>query len=344
MTIENTDPEFPWITNYVETLLSQVWYPCTVATQSREMKKILLQFLKETGDPALINFKLHDFGERGSTSMESAGIGGMSHLVNFKGTDTMVGLVYARDYYYEAMAGFSCPAAEHSTMTIYEEDGEEEAVRHQLEAFHTGLLAIVGDSYNIYNFIENVIGTKCKELIVNRRGVTIVRPDSGTPSQVVCDVLRLLGMKFSYTMNVKGFKVLPSYIRVIQGDGIDIHTLQDVLVNMKNTGWSTDNIAFGSGGGLLQKVNRDTWCFAFKCSHAEVNGASRDVYKKPTTDSGKTSKRGRLVLLRNSEDRFETQIETAENSSKNLLIPVYENGKLLKTYTFDEVRQNAAIT
>ena len=120
MTIENTDPNVYWLTNYLETLLVQVWYMSTVATQSREMKKIILSALKKTGDPRLVDFKLHDFGFRGVSSVESAATGGMAHLINFRGTDTVPGAIYARHYYGEHMAGFSIPAAEHSTITSWD--------------------------------------------------------------------------------------------------------------------------------------------------------------------------------------------------------------------------------
>merc|ERR1712151_273844 len=118
-TLENTDPQCYWLTNYLETLLVQEWYPTTVCTQSREQKKIITKYLKDTGTPEVIDkglhlFKLHDFGFRGVSSVESASIGGAGHLVNFMGTDTMSALVCAKDYYSEAAAGFSIPASEHS--------------------------------------------------------------------------------------------------------------------------------------------------------------------------------------------------------------------------------------
>ena len=116
MTVENTDPAVPWLTNYMETLLCQLWYPTTVATISREIKKDIARFLEETGDIAGLPFKLHDFGFRGVSSVESAGIGGAAHLVNFMGTDTMQALEVAYNHYDEPMAGFSIPSAEHSTI------------------------------------------------------------------------------------------------------------------------------------------------------------------------------------------------------------------------------------
>lgn len=354
MTVENTDPECFWLTNYMETILVQVWYPCTVATQSRAMKRTLLNYaLRTGGDLQGVNFKLHDFGYRGSTSVESAGIGGAAHLVNFMGTDTFAALQVARNHYGAHMAGFSIPAAEHSTITSWGKDNEVAAFKNMLEKFPKGLVAVVSDSFDVYNACENLWGDQLKSMIEQREGTLVVRPDSGHPPEVVCRVLDILGKKFGYTektvQNSK-YKTLPPYIRVIQGDGIDIHMMDDILFAMKNKGWSTDNIAFGSGGGLLQKVNRDTCKFAFKCSDVVINGEHRDVSKDPITDPGKKSKAGRLRLIRvqktvNKPNGFETAREYDDFTSvqPDVLQTVYENGEILKRYSFDEIRKNAEI-
>jgi len=333
MTVENLDQMVPWLTNYLETLLVQVWYPTTVATQSQAMKRTIMKFLEETGDPALIPFKLHDFGYRGSTSVESAGIGGAAHLVNFMGTDTMEALVVARDYYGEPMAGFSIPAAEHSTVTSWAR--EVDAFDNMLQQYPSGLVAVVSDSYNIYEACEKLWGEELRDKVLNRNGTLIVRPDSGTPEEVVVKVLTILGARFGYSINEKGYKVLDPHVRVIQGDGIDRLSLMDILANMKIHGWSADNIAFGSGGGLLQKVNRDTLRFAFKCSAVCVDGEWRDVMKNPVTDVSKRSKAGRLGLL--------PGYLTVPNvpDTENLLKVVFENGRLTRPTTLAEVRSLA---
>lgn len=346
MTVENTDDEFPWLTNYLETLLSNVWYPCTVATQSREMKRMILESLQLTGDPSLINFKLHDFGQRGVSCPEQAALGGAAHLVNFMGSDTLSGIMMLRDHYAAPMAGFSIPATEHSTMTIYGREHEEDAVGNHLAAFPDGLLATVGDSFDIYNYCSNILGVKFRDQIINRKGTLVVRPDSGEPTVIVIEVLRLLAKAFGHTTNAKGYKVLPPYIRVIQGDGIDISMIAKLIAVMEEQGWSMDNLAFGSGGGLLQKVNRDTCKFAFKCSSAKVNGVWRDVFKDPITDQGKMSKRGRLHLLKAWDGTFMTVNEGQEgedHSQDDLLETVFENGRLTKIQTLDDIRKRASL-
>ena len=237
MTIENTDPEFYWLPNYLETLMVQLWYPNTVASQSREMRKIILAALKQTGNPDLIDFKLHDFGFRGVSSVETAMLGAMAHLsVGWKGTDTVAGVYGARHYYGEQMAGFSIPAAEHSTITSWLKDGESAAYKNMLEQFPNTPVAVVSDSYDIWNAVKNIWGGELKDDVLNRDGnnFLVIRPDSGVPYEVVPKLLNILGEKFGYEKNEKGYKVLPPCVRVIQGDGIDIHMLAKILVEMKN--------------------------------------------------------------------------------------------------------------
>lgn len=341
MTIENTDPSVPWLVNYLETLLVQVWYPTTVATQSRVMKLRLRDAMVATGaDLAGLPFKLHDFGYRGSTSVESAGIGGAAHLVNFMGTDTMAALEVARKYYDEPMAGYSIPAAEHSTMTSWGREREADAYANMLEQYPTGLVAVVSDSYDIYNAVRNIWGGSLRDRVLQRDGVVIIRPDSGDPATVVLDLLRILWEKFGGTSNADGFRVLNPKVRLIQGDGIDIDTMFEVLSRMVTHGWSIDNIAFGSGGGLLQKVNRDTCRFAMKCSAVSVGGVWRDVMKSPIGDVTKKSKSGRLILTRDHSGAFVT---TVEGFGRNVLDTMFLDGQQYSKPAFAMIRERAAI-
>jgi nicotinamide phosphoribosyltransferase len=340
VTVVNTDPNVPWLTNYVESLLVQLWYPTTVATQSHEMRKTILKYLKETGTPELIDFKLHDFGFRGSTTVESAGIGGAAHLVNFKGTDTLQALLVARAFYGERMAGFSIPAAEHSTITSWGRNMERDAYENMLRRYPKGFVAVVSDSYDIFNACENIWGGELRDEVLSRDGVLVIRPDSGNPVEVVVKVLEILGNKFGYEINSKGYKVLNPKVRIIQGDGIDYKSVGEILEAMKLAKWSADNIAFGSGGGLLQKVDRDTLKFAFKCCAIEVNGVWMDVMKNPVTDPGKKSKAGRLALLWNG-DSYKTVAVENEAIKENLLIPVFRDGELLVEHTLADIRNNA---
>ena len=358
VTIENTDPACFWLPNYLETLLVQLWYPCTVATSSREQKKIIAHWLAQTGSNlASLPFKLHDFGFRGVSSVESAGIGGLAHLVNFKGTDTMAALTVAERYYGESAAGFSIPASEHSTITSWGINQEVEAFKNMLEKYPTGVVACVSDSWNIFEACEKW-ATDLREAIESRDGTLVVRPDSGDPVETVCKVLDILesgrnpkdGGKpnrgFQTSKTSTGHKLLPKCIRVIQGDGIDLECMDLILKTMAARGWAAENVAFGSGGGLLQKVNRDTCQFAFKCSFAVVNKLGREVFKDPATDPGKRSKKGRLVLVSDTGSLKTVNSPNFPDSavySADILVEVFRNGKILKEWTLSEIRERAKL-
>jgi nicotinamide phosphoribosyltransferase len=343
MTIENTDPACWWLTNYLETMLVQTWYPTTVCTLSYNIKKLIGYYLDRTGDPAGLPFKFHDFGYRGVSSQESAAIGGAAHLVNFMGTDTVAGLMLAREFYGAGMAGYSIPAAEHSTITSWGKEHEVDAFANMLEQYPEGLVAVVSDSFDIFNACSDLWGKQLRDRVLSRNGTVVIRPDSGEPTIVVCKVLDLLGQAFGYEENDKGYKVLNPHVRIIQGDGIDYGMTKDILTAMRSKDWSADNIAFGCGGSLLQKLNRDTQSFAFKCSFVEVNGEQRDVYKDPITDNGKVSKRGRLKLItKQIGGKPGGYITMRADQETDELVEVFRDGKVLVEWTFDDVRKRSA--
>jgi nicotinamide phosphoribosyltransferase len=352
VTVENTDNDFAWMTSYIETpVLRAVWYPTTVATISYSIKQVIKQYLEETGDPAGLPFKLHDFGARGVSSFESAGIGGAAHLVNFMGSDTISGIIMLQRCYNAAtMPAFSIPASEHSTITSWGRENEVDAYRNMITQFGkpNALFACVSDSYDIINACR-LWGTMKEELIASG-GTLVVRPDSGHPETVVLEVVRKLDEEFGSTINAKGYKVLNT-VRVIQGDGINEQSIRGILMNLKFAGYSADNVAFGMGGALLQQMNRDTQQFAMKCSALKVNGKWIDVYKDPVGDKGKTSKKGRLTLIRNymgKGDQFKTiraeELKAYEDTSdwREVMETVWENGVLLRDQSIDEIRTIAA--
>lgn len=342
MTIENTDPLCWWLPNYLETLLLKVWYPITVATLSRAIRRVFLAALERSGDPALIDFKLHDFGYRGVSSEETAGIGAAAHLINFKGTDTVAGIRVLQKYYNSAaMEGFSIPAAEHSTITAWGREHEVEAYDNMLKQFPQGLVAVVSDSYNVYEAVEKLWGQALRQKVLERQGTLVVRPDSGNPREVVLKVLEILGERFGYQTNAKGYRVLNPKVRLIQGDGVNYWTIQDTLMAMNRTGWSADNITFGMGGALLQQLNRDTQQFAFKSSHVTVNGEDRDVFKDPVEGHDKASKRGRLALHFKNGAWSTHRLRGREDDPQDCLRPVFRDGELLVTLTVSEIRERA---
>lgn len=359
MTIESTDPECFWLANVLETPLVRIWAGSTVASASRESKKILYKFLEKTGEnpDAEIGFKLHDFGSRGVTCKEQARIAGAAHLLSFLGSDTLEGIRMANHYYDSVMAGFSIPASEHSTVTMWGKDGEFEMVEKYIQTYLIDrkvpdgmpkLAACVGDSWDIYEFTRRVTTGHLKEMIKSSGGTFVIRPDSGNPVVVQSLVLGELKktLKDEIRVNEKGYKVLPDWLRIIQGDGIDIKSMEKILERFEQIGWSTSNIAFGSGGGLLQRWNRDTQQWAFKCSAAMVDGKWIDVRKDPVTDHGKHSKAGRLDLIESRDGNgYETVrlIGEEEAHPQSVMNTVFENGKILYNTTFDECRARMAL-
>jgi len=345
MTAENTDPKCFWLTNYVEGLLAHVWYASTVATRSREMKKTILNGLEISGDPSLIDYKLHDFGFRGSTSLESAGIGGCAHLVNFKGTDNLPALRIARYYYGEEMAGRSINASEHSTITSWGREDEAKAYENMLDQWPSGTIACVSDSYDIYNACENIWGDQLREKVLSREGTLVARPDSGEPVEVLPRVMDSFERKFGYTTNKKGYKVLNPKVSVIQGDHVDEESLPTYIQCLLDNDVSVDNISFGSGGGLLQKLDRDTSKYAFKCSEVVVEGQPRAVYKQPVDCPWKTSKKGRLKLQRDGEGwKTISRYDSASfDGAHDELVEVYLNGNILVDQSFAEIRERAKV-
>jgi nicotinamide phosphoribosyltransferase len=347
MTIENTDNKCFWLTNFLETILSQVWYPITVASLSREVKVTLNEYFTLTSDGGLLNFGLHDFGFRGASSWESAGIGGAAHLINFLGTDTVVAMEVAVNYYNADLNGlaFSVAATEHSVMTALGKNGEEQVVENLLNEYPTGILSVVSDSYDIYNFVSNIVGTKFKDRILDRDGVFVVRPDSITPTHPTPEeemvwIMENLWANIGGTINNKGYKVINPKVRVLWGDGIDIDGIKKILYAVTKAGFATENIAcFGMGGGLLQKVNRDTQRCAFKCSAQYRDGQWYDIQKNPK-DVSKASKKGKLKLIK-VDGEFETVGEN--DPGEDYLKVVFYDGVLLNEVDFATIRKNAAL-
>jgi nicotinamide phosphoribosyltransferase len=349
MTIENTDPECFWLTNFLETLLMQVWYPNTVATLSHQVKRIVTRFYAETatdGSEAGIEFVLNDFGFRGVSSVESAGLGGSAHLLSFMGSDNLEGSVVAQQYYNtNKVYGLSIPATEHSICTLLGQDGELDVFRHVLNTFPTGAIACVSDSYNIFRACESYWGEELKRDILKRDGVLVIRPDSGDPIMTLLKIFEILFDKFGCTVNAKGYKVLPPQLRVIQGDGVNYNAIVEIYEALKANGISAENLVLGMGGALLQKVDRDTQKFALKCSYATVNGKDVNVEKSPTemdkdgniTGSIKKSKGGKLKLVK-INGAYQTVKQAEHTEIPDELVTVFENGGIIKQWTFEEVK------
>jgi nicotinamide phosphoribosyltransferase len=342
-TIVNTDPACFWLTSFLETIiLRAIWYPTTVATNSFMCKDIIDYYMEMTTDDpeGKSLFSLHDFGARGVSSAESAALGGAAHLINFRGSDTVEGIMLARKYYNEPMAGFSIPAGEHSVYTSWGRDNEVAAYENMLGQFAKPgkMYAIVSDSYDFENAVTNIWGKELRQRVIDSGATLVVRPDSGNPVEIPVWTVEELAKSYGYETNSKGYNVLKN-VRVIQGDGIGIEEVEAILASLEQKGFSAENMAFGMGGNLLQRVNRDTLKFAMKCSAICIDGKWQDVYKEPKTDRTKTSKKGQLALI--YENGTMKTVKADGNHWQDIMVHVFRNGKILKEHTFAEIRERS---
>lgn len=355
------DPDCFWAVGYIETLLLRVWNPITTATKSFHVKEDLMAaseissdeptenlfaLTAEQGVPASMLFKLHDFGARGASSYETASISGLGHLINFYGTDTLSALKLGREHYAEPCAGYSIDASEHSTMTALGPDGEIVQFERMVDKFgDRAIFACVSDGFDIWKAIREGWGGVLLQRIIDMNAILVVRPDSGDPIEVPVECVKLLDEKFGSTLNNKKYKVL-NHVRVIQGDGIGAEEIRAIAKRLHEEGYSFDNMAYGSGGWLLQKQNRDTQKFACKNAWMMINGESVNVFKDPITDHGKKSKKGRMTLIE-CDGVMQTVTELTDEQffdgeglqGEELLVPVYSGGRMVKAYELQEIRE-----
>ena len=307
LTIENTEMEFYWLPTFIETFILKNWYLCSVATKAYEFRKKLEKYGKITDeDISFVDFQLHNFGDRGCTSIEQANLGGMAHLTCFKGTDNfgslkLTNLIYGDDY---EDIGFSVPATEHSIALSWGKEKELEYIKHILEVNKNyPIVSIVMDTYNIFNLVDKI--TKSKEIMdilnINNQKL-VIRPDSGNHKEVLSKILKIIeNNSWPYEINEKGYKVLQN-LGIIYGDKIDFNTIKICLDVMIENEYSTSNIVFGTGGFLMQDINRDTFGFSYKVSEIQVNGIRKAVCKEPVTSKFKKSLKGRVITVWNRNE------------------------------------------
>lgn len=366
MTIHNTKSEFFWLTNYLETLISNVlWMPCTSATTSRNTFRVLDQYSDETCENGThMAYQAHDFSMRGMASVEASMLSAAAHLIYFFGTDTFPVLDWLPNYYdVESNLGNSVPASEHSVMCMNTDysDGPNDftAVTRMLDLYDTGIVSIVADTFDYFRLLTDYL-PQLKDRICARDGKVVLRPDSGVPNLIIngdpngeteperAGSLEILGKIFGTTTNAKGYKVLNPKIGLIYGDGCNLDTQREILENMKKRGWASSNIVFGTGSYAYQYVTRDTEGFAMKATYGEktVEGAHGssivrcNIFKDPATDKNKLKKSHKGLLKIDYDDQLHEEV-TWDDIYSGKLQTVYQNGHTIQQYSFDQVRKNA---
>lgn len=357
LTVKNTLPEFYWLTNFLETLLSSiVWQPCTSATIAYTYRKLLDQYAEKTGvDKSFVQWQGHDFSFRGMSSLETAVLSGMGHLLSFTGTDT-IPAIDALEQYYNANAekelvGGSVAATEHSVMCSGSKDNELQTFKRLItEVYPAGIVSIVSDTWDLWKVCTEYLPA-LKSVILNRDGKVVIRPDSGDPVKIICGdpegkseaarkgVVELLWDVFGGTETAKGYKLLDGHIGAIYGDSINIERAINICEGLMKKGFATQ-VVFGIGSYTYQYNTRDTFGTAMKATYVVVDGEAREIFKNPVTDDGTKKSATGLVQVKKENGKYILYDKvTWEQEADSELKTVFKDGKIVKEYSLAEIRK-----
>lgn len=361
LTVENTLPEFFWVVNYFESLVSDVvWIACTSAKTAKKYRTILDKWANMTASNVeFVDFQAHDFSMRGMPGPQAAAISGAAHLLSFTGSDSLPSIGLLKQYYGATgiIAG-GIPATEHSVMCAGGIDDETGTYRRLItEVYPSGPVAIVSDTWNLWDVLRYTLPSLKTEIMAREGGPVVIRPDSGDPELILCGnseapygspeylgVIQMLWDTFGGTINDKGFKELYPHVNAIYGDSITLDRCEDICAHLQLKGFASTNVVFGVGSFTYQYVTRDTDGWALKATTAVVDSVERKLWKRPITDDGtKTSARGRLVVLE-EEGRLRLidnldEAQAAEYDSFNMLKTVFLDGKFVIKTTLAEIRE-----
>lgn len=374
-TIENTHDDFAWLVNYIESVLSNtIWQGMTSATNALRLRRMLDRYAAETSDtPEFVDWQGHDFSFRGMSSFEAGAASGAGHLLSFGGSDTLMGMDFADQFYSDDInkvrfVGGSVPATEHSVMCAGGKDDELETFSRLLKEYPSGILSVVSDTWDLWKVITEIL-PQLKSQIMARDGKLVIRPDSGDPVDILCGtvqgnftevmemesmarnqkihkgVIELLYEIFPGPTNSKGYKTLDPHIGVIYGDSITYERAEQICQRLKDKGFASTIPVLGVGSFSYQYVTRDTYGFAMKATWCKVNSEERNLYKDPVTDNGiKKSAKGRLAVLKNADGELYLVNEaTPEQEAASELKTVWYNGSFVREYTFNEVAKRVGV-
>lgn len=363
-TIRNTQPEFFWVTNYLETQLSaELWKAMTSATTAFEYRRLFERYAKMTGAPKeFIDWQGHDFSMRGMSGVHDATQSGAAHLLSFKGTDTISAIDYLEDYYSgnETFVGGSVPATEHSVMCAMGQTGEFELYKRLIsEVYPSGIVSIVSDTWDFWKVITEY-APALKHIIMDRHRDTngnakvVFRPDSGDPVKILTGnpyatfnspewkgAVECLWDAFRGTLTSTGHRLLDSHVGLIYGDSINLECAETILSILYNKGFASANVVFGIGSFTYQMATRDTFGTAIKATNLVCDGKEFCMSKKPKTDDGmKYSARGLLRIGADSDRGFALhEDQSRELEEKGLLETVFEDGIMRRHETLTTIRQ-----
>ncbi|MET0243732.1 MAG: nicotinate phosphoribosyltransferase [Flavitalea sp.] len=360
-TIKNTKPEFFWLTNMLETVMSAVlWKPVTSATTAYQYLREFTRYANETvgADHGFIPWQGHDFSFRGMSGIEDAVMSGAAHLLSFAGTDTIPAIDFHEQYYNansdKELIGGSVPATEHSVMCMGTKNDEIKTFERLIsEVYPAGIVSIVSDTWDFWQVITEFL-PKLKSQILAREGKVVIRPDSGDPVKIIIGdkdatvgspaykgAIECMWETFGGTTTEKGFKLLDGHIGLIYGDSITLERQFEILEGLKQKGFASYNVVLGIGSFTYEYVTRDTFGFAMKATYGEVNGEGRAIFKDPKTDDGtKKSAKGLMQVYRNNDGKLALKDEcTWEEEAQGELKTVFKDGKLVVDLSLDEIRK-----
>jgi nicotinamide phosphoribosyltransferase len=359
LTIENTMPEFFWLTNYFETVLSNsIWMPITSATTAYRFRGLLDYWATRTGgDPGFVPFQGHDFSMRGMSSIDASAMSGGGHLLSFVGTDTNPAIEMLEKFYEggvsQEMVGVSVSATEHSVMCAGGKSSESETFSRLLDTYPEGILSVVSDTWDLWHVLTDILPSHSSQIMA-REGKLVIRPDSGDPADILCGdpsapagapaargVIRLLWDVFGGTVNSEGYRELDPHVGAIYGDAINYDRADDILSRLAANGYASTNVVLGVGSFTYQFVTRDSFAMAIKATWCQILGEGIDMMKDPVTDDGtKSSATGRLAVLKDDQgELYMVQRATPEQESMSELRTVFLDGEMVSTTSLGDIRK-----
>ena len=369
LTFINTNPNFFWLTNYFETLISTtLWLPMTSATTARLYKKELVRHAQLTGFDKCVNldFLCHDFSMRGMAGVEASVMSGMAHMTSFCGSETIPAIAALEEYYNadaeKELIAATIPATEHSVMCAGGKEDELETFRRLItEVYPNGFVSIVSDTWDFWKVMTEYL-PKLKEEILARDGRLVIRPDSGDPVDIICGypVEDLNGLTFqeqaepqalgAYEMlwnifggiiNERGYKVINPKVGLIYGDSITLERQKEIYKRLEEKGFAATNLVLGVGSFTYQFKSRDSLGFAMKATWCQVNGEEREIFKDPKTDSGTKKSLKGLICVQGEPNKYVAIDQVSKDmESSSYLQTVFEDGELITDWSLSEIREN----
>lgn len=355
--ITNTHDDFAWLPQALESLISaEMWYPQITATVGKTYRDIVNKYYAETVEDDVPRARaLGAFDFRGDMCVDAALKAGAGWCLSFLNTATVPAIPYLENMFNcdctKEPVAFGAVSTEHFVMcSNYAVDGDEITFLRKMltELYPNTSFSCVLDSYDYWNVIDNILPQLHDEILAHN-GCMLMRGDSGDCVEVVTKTVFKLWEQFGGTVNSKGYKVLDPHVKAIYGDSITVQRCEEIYEILKNEGYACSNVTLGVGSfsmhcieeeNILKPFTRDTFSSCIKACYAEVDGKCYPVFKNPKEGGFKKSQKGLCyVYEENGELKYKDEYTSENIPEGNLLETVFKDGKMIKDYTLDEIRQ-----